>query len=90
MPASDVQAEVDYLLERCLLILDAIERHEPLPVAQMRPLVEGAARNRNVRGLRIVRRDLIEMSQSLPPLDRQKLQEALDRQEANDPINRAR
>ena len=90
MPRSEVQAEVDYLLERCRLILDAIEKHEPQPVADMRPIVEATARKGDVRGMRTVRRDLLEMSQVLPAADREALKAALAVQEGRDPVHRSR
>ena len=90
MAGSNLQAEIDYLLERCRLILDAIEAHEPEPVLQMRPILEAAAQSGNVRGMRTMRRDLLEMSLTLPPDDREALRVALARQESNDPINRSR
>ena len=82
--------EVVYLLKRCRLILDAFERAEPSAfVAQMRQIVEDAATKGDVRGLRTVRRDMLEMSQALSSQDRSALQAALDAQEADDPVHRA-
>ena len=86
-----MDAEIAYLLARCRLVIDAIERAEPGPyAAQLRQAVDDTAAARNVRGLRIVRRDLLEMSQALPPADRVALRAALAAQEATDPIHHAR
>ena len=85
-----MDAEVAYLLARCRLILDAIERAEPGPfVLRLRQVVEDTAAKGSARGLRTVRRDLLEMSQTLSQKDRAVLEAALKAQEADDPMHRA-
>ena len=83
--------EVVYLRDRCRLIVDALRRAEPDSVflAQIGPIVEGIAAKGDVRGLRTLRRDLLEMSQVLSPDVRAALQASLDVQEADDPIHHA-
>jgi len=85
-----MQPEAAYLLARCELILDAVEAFDPTPLlAQMRGIARTAAATNNVRALRTVRRDLLEISQILPPDQRATLEAALRLQESDDPIHRA-
>ena len=82
-------AEVAYLTARCCLILDAIERAEAGPfVSQLRRILEETASAGNIRGLRTIRHDLLEMTQALSADDRAALAAALKVQEADDPIHR--
>ena len=82
-------SEIEYLRARCQLILDAIERAEPGPfIGQLRQVLAQTADAGNVRGLRTIRRDLLEMSQALPTAERAALEAALQGQEADDPIHR--
>ena len=83
-------AEVAYLAARCRLILDAVSRHGPesIALADIRAVVDRSAAEGNVRGLRIMRRDLLEMSQVLPAEARAALDATLKVQEADDPSAR--
>lgn len=83
--------EAVYLLARCRLIIEALGRAEPGSVflTQIRPIMETTATKGDVRGLRTLRRDLLEIAQVLSPEDRAVLQTSLDVQEADDPIHRA-
>jgi hypothetical protein len=84
-----MDGELAYLLARCRLILDVIEHAEPRPlVMDLRRIVEETANAGNIRGLRTIRRDLLEMSQVLPAEARVALQAALKVQEADDPVHR--
>jgi hypothetical protein len=81
-----MDAEVAYLLKRCRLILDAIERNEPGAfVTELRRVAEDTAAKGNTRGMRTIRRDLLEMSEVLPAETRAALQAELKYQEVNDP-----
>jgi len=84
-------AEVSYLVVRCRLMLDAVEAAEPefSGIAQLRAIVEATAASNDVRGLRTIRRDLLEMSRGLPTGARDALQAQLDAQAADDPFGRA-
>jgi hypothetical protein len=86
-PAKD---EAAYLYERCRLILDALTTAEPESVAvpMLREVLEKAFNDLNVRGLRMIRRDLIEASQVLDPEALAQLKAELAVQERNDPIHR--
>jgi hypothetical protein len=83
--------EIVYLVARCRLVLDAIEAAEPgfSGAAQIRAVTEEAATKHDVRGLRTIRRDLLDMSRGLPPSARRKLKARLDAQAADDPFGRA-
>jgi hypothetical protein len=71
------------------LILDALEAFEPGPyLIEMRSIIRTAASKDDIRGLRMVRRDLLEASQALTADQRQALQARLTMQEADDPIRR--
>jgi hypothetical protein len=84
-----MNAEVAYLRDRCRLILDAIERSEPGTfIVQLRQIVEDTAAKGNTRGMRTIRRDLLEMSQGLPAEVRAALQAELKAQEVTDPSQR--
>jgi hypothetical protein len=85
-----MHSEAVYLSARCYLILDALERAEPGElIGQLRSVVDAAAAKGDLRGLRAVRRDVLEMCQILANEDRAALQTLLDIQEADDPIHRA-
>ena len=85
-----MDSEIAYLRARCQLILDAIERAEPGPfIGQLRQVLAQTADAGNIRGLRTIRRDLLEMSQALPTADRAALEAALKVQESDDPMHRA-
>lgn len=88
---NDNAAEIAYLVARCRLIVDAIEAEEPgfTGGAPIREAIELAARQGNVRGLRTVRSDLLDMSRALPAPARRALEAQLDAQAAADPFGRA-
>ena len=85
------EAEITYLLARCRLILSVLRKDEPnaLVLAELDKVLEQTAAKGNVRGLRSIRRDLLEMSQVLPQPARDELHAALALQEKDDPIHDA-
>jgi hypothetical protein len=84
-------AEIDYLSARCRLVLDALEAAEPEfrgTAAEIRAILADTAAKGNVRGIRTMRRDLLDMSRALPDAARRELQARLDAQAADDPFRR--
>ena len=92
MASSTEVAELTYLAARCKLILDALADHEPdaQSLSAIRDVLEETAEKRNVRGLRTIRRDLLDMMKVLPAPARAALQVRLDAQGHDDPASRAR
>jgi hypothetical protein len=85
-----MDAEAAYLLARCRLILDALDRADPGPfLTEIRHVVEATAVRADGRGLRILRRDLLEMSRALSVEDCAVLEAAPRVQAADDPIGRS-
>src|SRR5256885_3193723 len=81
------ERELEHLQARSILILDFLVEHsdEPFPSAEMiREVVEQAARAGNLRGMRIVRSDLLDMSRSLDAEHQRALAELLKRQAGDD------
>ena len=87
---NDSAAEIAYLVARCRLIIEAVEAAEPgfTGGPPMREVIERAGEEGNVRGLRIVRSDLLDMSRALPAPARRELASRLDAQAADDPFGR--
>jgi hypothetical protein len=84
--------EARYLAARCRLVLDALEDSQPEfreMAAAFRAVIDRELARSNARGLRTIRRDLLEMAQTLGPGARTRLQASLDRQEADDPFRGA-
>jgi hypothetical protein len=87
--SSAEQRELDYLRARSLLILDFIAKHsdEPFPsVPELRDIIERTGRAGNLRGMRIIRSELVDMSRALPNEDQRDLAELLKAQAAEDPF----
>jgi len=90
MAKSDTAAEIAYLLTRTRIILDAVENAEPSPtIAAVRGIVEATAAKGNLRGMRSIRNDLLDMSRGLAPDVQASLKAALDAQAADDPFRDA-
>ena len=80
-------AEIAYLRARTRLIVDVAEKAEPSPtIAALREVIEATAAKGDVRGLRSIRNDLLDMSRALPPDVQAALKIALDAQAADDPF----
>jgi len=82
------QHELDYLRERCLLVLDFVSEHsdEPFPSGPViRTIIGKTAAAGNLRGLRTIRSDLLAMSQALPMEDQRVFAELLREQAVRDP-----
>jgi len=78
--------EASYLLARCQLILNAIEAADPGSfIVELRQALEATAAKGDVRGLRSIRRDLLEMSQILGSNERAAVDAALTVHEVDDP-----
>jgi hypothetical protein len=83
-------AELAYLLARTRLIVDAVEKAEPSPtIAALRGVVEATAVKGDLRGMRSIRNDLLDMSRALAPDVQAALKAALDAQAADDPFRGA-
>jgi hypothetical protein len=87
---SDSAAEIAYLRARCHLIVDFCESKDPTFRLgdQLRAVIKSTADAANVRGMRTIRRDLLDMSQGLAQDDRVALKALLDKQADDDPSNR--
>ena len=80
-------AEIEYLRARTRLIVDAVEKAEPSPtIVALRELIQATAAKDDLRGLRSIRNDLLDMSRALPPDVQAALNIALDAQAADDPF----
>ena len=82
--------EVEYLRTRCLLILGfAVERSdEPFPsAADIRNVIEHTARSGNLRGMRTLRSDLLDMSRALSVEDQRVLAELPKAHAVEDPFS---
>jgi hypothetical protein len=85
--------ELDYLRERCLLVLDFVSEHsdEPFPSGPViRTIIGKTAEAGNLRGMRTIRGDLLAMSQALPTEDQRDLAELLRGQADRDPFSDGR
>jgi hypothetical protein len=91
---SEEQArELAYFRARSLLILDFIVEHssEPFPSAPaLREVVEQTAQAQNLRGMRIVRSDLLDMSRALGSDHQRALAQLLAEQARDDPWSEQR
>ena len=92
MVSPEELSELKYLAARCYLILDALAKQEPdaPTVGAIRDAVEQAVEKHNVRGLRTIRRDLLDMMKVLPGSARAALQAHLDAHARDDPASRTR
>ena len=83
------QRELEYLTRRSLLILDFVVEHSGEPIASapaIRDAIEQVRRSGNLRGMRIIRSDLLDMSRSLRGEDRGALEKIQTAQAPHDPF----
>ena len=84
------QHELEYLRKRCLLILEFVLQHseEPFPSAPaVHEVIEQARTAGNLRGMRVIRSDLLDLSRALSREDRRALEELLKAQTVQDPFS---
>ncbi len=87
MPPTDSRAEIQYLLARCRLLVDSFAADPDFTLAdQLRTIIAETAAAENRRGMRTLRRDLLDMSRALLSDGRPALQIALDKQALEDPF----
>jgi hypothetical protein len=80
-------AELAYLLARTRLIVEAVQKAEPSPtIDALQGVVEATAAKGDLRGMRSIRNDLLDMSRGLAPDVQATLKAALDAQAASDPF----
>jgi CHAD domain-containing protein len=88
--SSAEERELEYLRSRSLLILDFLVEHsdEPFPSApELRDIVEQTGRAGDLRGMRIIRSEFLDMSRALPTEHQRALAELLKAQAADDPFS---
>ena len=82
------QRELEYLYRRCLLIVDFAAKADPsfTSAPALRMVVEQTREAANLRGMRTIRSDLLDLSHALAPNDQRTLRGLLDAQASEDPF----